>query len=62
VCDELGQTILMVTHEPEQREFADRVLYFRDGRLEKEEIISKEMQENALHHGYRTDVSSEEAI
>jgi putative ABC transport system ATP-binding protein len=60
VCDELGQTILMVTHEPEQREFTDRVLYFRDGRLEKEEIISKEAQENALHHGYRTDVSISE--
>ena len=60
VCDELGQTILMVTHEPEQREFTDRVLYFRDGRLVKEEIISKEVQENALHHGYRTDVSISE--
>ena len=58
VCNDLGQTILMVTHEPEQREFTDRVLYFRDGRLEKEEFISKDARENALHHGYRTDVSS----
>ena len=57
LCDELGQTILMVTHEPEQREFTDRVLYFRDGRLEKEEKISIEVQENALRHGYRTDIS-----
>jgi ABC-type lipoprotein export system ATPase subunit len=48
----------MVTHEPEQREFTDRVLYFRDGRLEKEEKISKEVRENALLHGYRTDVSA----
>ena len=60
VCNELGQTILMVTHEPEQREFTDRVLYFRDGRLVKEEHVSKEVQENALRHGYRTDVSSSE--
>jgi putative ABC transport system ATP-binding protein len=60
VCDELGQTILMVTHEPEQREFTDRVLYFRDGRLVKEEHVSKEVRENALRHGYRTDVSISE--
>jgi len=58
LCDDLGQTILMVTHEPEQREFTDRVLYFRDGRLEKEERISSEVQKNALRHGYRTDIST----
>jgi putative ABC transport system ATP-binding protein len=57
LCDDLGQTILMVTHEPEQREFADRVLWFRDGRLVKEECISKEVQENAMRNEYRTDVS-----
>jgi len=57
LCDELGQTILMVTHEPEQREFTDRVLYIRDGRLEKEELISDEVRANALHHSYRTDIS-----
>jgi len=58
LCNDLGQTILMVTHEPEQREFTDRVLWFRDGRLEKAEYISKAVQENALHNGYRTDISS----
>ena len=57
LCNELGQTILMVTHEPEQREFADRVLWFRDGRLVKEESIGKDVQEDAIHNGYRTDVS-----
>lgn len=62
VCDELGKTILMVTHEPEQREFTDRVLYFRDGRLEREERISSEARENALRHGYRTDISYESPI
>lgn len=59
LCDDLGQTILMVTHEPEQREFTDRVLWFRDGRLEKDEYITKEVQQEALHNGYRTDISSE---
>ena len=60
LCNDLGQTILMVTHEPEQREFADRVLWFRDGRLVKEESIGKNVQEDAIHNGYRTDVSSSE--
>ena len=59
LCNELGQTILMVTHEPEQREFTDRVLWFRDGRLEKEELIGKDTQENAVRNGYRTDISSD---
>ena len=59
LCNELGQTILMVTHEPEQREFTDRVLWFRDGRLEKEELISREDQQEALHNGYRTDESTD---
>ena len=61
LCNELGQTILMVTHEPEQREFADRVLWFRDGCLVKEESIGKDVQEAAIRNGYRTDVSSDEA-
>jgi putative ABC transport system ATP-binding protein len=58
LCDGLGQTILMVTHEPEQREFTDRVLWLRDGRMVKEEYISKEVQENAMRNEYRTDVSN----
>ena len=62
LCDDLGQTILMVTHEPEQREFTDRVLWFRDGLLVKEEYISKEIQQDAMRNEYRTDVSSDVAI
>ena len=62
LCNDLGQTILMVTHEPEQREFADRVLWFRDGRLVNEEYIGKDVQEDAIHNGYHTDVSSDGAI
>ena len=34
----------MVTHEPEQREFADRVIWFRDGLMVKEEHISKDVR------------------
>lgn len=58
LCDDLGQTILMVTHEPEQREFTDRVLWFRDGRLEKDEYISKDVLHEALHNGYHTDITT----
>ena len=58
LCDELGQTILMVTHEPEQREFTDRVIFFRDGILEREEIIGNETREAALRSDYLTDQSA----
>jgi putative ABC transport system ATP-binding protein len=58
LCDELGQTILMVTHEPEQREFTDRVIFFRDGLIEREELINKETREAALHSAYLTDQSA----
>ncbi|MDD5397911.1 MAG: ABC transporter ATP-binding protein [Dehalococcoidia bacterium] len=55
LCDELGQTILMVTHEPEQRQFADRVIWLKDGRIESEETICAEERDDALHNAYRTD-------
>ncbi len=31
--DELGQTVVMVTHEPTAAAYADRVLHFADGRI-----------------------------
>jgi putative ABC transport system ATP-binding protein len=31
---ELGQTIVMVTHEPEDKKYVDRVIWLRDGLLE----------------------------
>jgi putative ABC transport system ATP-binding protein len=31
---ELGQTIIMVTHEPEDRQYVDRVIWMKDGRIE----------------------------
>lgn len=36
---ELHQTILMITHEPEDKEFVDRILWLSDGELEKIERI-----------------------
>ena len=36
-----GRTIIMVTHEQEAAEYAKRILRFRDGLLEKDEVVEK---------------------
>ncbi len=33
---ELGQTIVMVTHEPEDQKYVDRVIWLKDGLVERE--------------------------
>jgi putative ABC transport system ATP-binding protein len=33
---EVGRTIVMVTHEPEIAEFAERVIHFRDGKVDQD--------------------------
>lgn len=38
---ELKQTIIMVTHEPDDRQYVDRIIWLSDGLIEKEEKISK---------------------
>jgi putative ABC transport system ATP-binding protein len=35
--NESGNTLVVVTHDPEIAEFADRVIHIRDGKIEKEE-------------------------
>lgn len=35
-CEELGQTIVVVTHDPKAASFADRVVFLRDGELSTE--------------------------
>jgi putative ABC transport system ATP-binding protein len=40
LVEERGQTILMVTHNPQHAGCADRILRLRDGRMELEEILS----------------------
>lgn len=37
---EMGQTIVLVTHEPDDRKYVDRVLWFKDGLLERGEKIN----------------------
>jgi len=34
---EMGQTIVLVTHEPDDRKYVDRVIWIKDGLLEREE-------------------------
>ena len=41
LCREMGQTIIMVTHEPDDRKFVDRVLWLSDGVLEKIEMVDR---------------------
>jgi len=35
-CDELGATIVMVTHDPRAASFADRVVFLKDGKIIRE--------------------------
>jgi putative ABC transport system ATP-binding protein len=41
LADERGQTILMVTHNPQHAARADRLLRLRDGRLEDEQVLPR---------------------
>jgi putative ABC transport system ATP-binding protein len=34
-CDELGATIVMVTHEPRAASYAQRIIFLRDGEIVK---------------------------
>ncbi len=41
MCFENNVTIVMVTHNPDITKYCDTVIYIKDGRLEKQEMISK---------------------
>jgi energy-coupling factor transporter ATP-binding protein EcfA2 len=47
---ELGQTTLMITHNPEAAAVAGRILYMRDGQIVKEEVGSLDVK--GLKTGY----------
>ncbi len=40
-CDELGQTIVMVTHDARAASFADRVVFLKDGRIVRQLQVEK---------------------
>jgi len=39
-CDEFGQTIVVVTHDPQASVFADRVVFLRDGSIVRDLLLS----------------------
>jgi len=43
---ELGQTVLMITHNPEAAKYGDRIIHMRDGQIVKPE----DDPQWALHH------------
>ncbi len=45
-CDELGQTIVVVTHDPRAASFADRIVFLRDGVI-ADQIIFSEKEDSA---------------
>lgn len=40
---ELSQTVLMITHNPEAAQIADRILYMRDGEIVRIEQVTRQM-------------------
>jgi putative ABC transport system ATP-binding protein len=40
-CDELGQTVIIVTHDPRAASYADRVVFLRDGQIVNEMRIEQ---------------------
>jgi putative ABC transport system ATP-binding protein len=47
-CDELGQTIIMVTHDPKAASYADRVVFLKDGAIFGELALTGTHGETAL--------------
>ena len=47
--DELGQTIVMVTHDPVAAAYADRVVFLADGRIVDEHASSRPPTGARLH-------------
>jgi putative ABC transport system ATP-binding protein len=49
-CDEQGQTIVLVTHDPRAASYADRIVFLKDGRLAGEAHLTAEGDTGAILH------------
>jgi len=45
---ELGTTVIVVTHNKEAADMADRIIYLRDGKIEREELVGGRRNEQKL--------------
>jgi putative ABC transport system ATP-binding protein len=43
-CDDLGQTTIVVTHDPRAVAYADRIVFLRDGNIKQELIFDKALE------------------
>lgn len=53
-----GMTLIMVTHDVYLKNFAHRVIYMRDGKLEKIETIKEELRVGAMNELLKHSVSA----
>jgi putative ABC transport system ATP-binding protein len=49
-CNELGQTMVVVTHDPRAASIADRVVFLRDGQIDGEIRFDKQMDKTERLH------------
>jgi putative ABC transport system ATP-binding protein len=42
-CDEMGQTIVVVTHDPRAASFADRIVFLRDGKIVNQLVFTSDI-------------------
>jgi len=49
-CDDHGQTIVMVTHDPRAASHADRIVFLKDGRMAGEAQLTVEGDTSAILH------------
>ncbi len=49
-CDEQGQTIVMVTHDPRAASYADRIVFLKDGRAAGETLLTGGGDTGAILH------------
>ena len=52
LCDDAGQTILMVTHDPQHASMSDRIIQLRDGRVVDDQRLSESRPYTDVLHDF----------